>query len=184
MVETLAMGTVTLRWLRPLLRGWRAPWRRKRSLLRALPLLWKVRLGLWFSSLAALQKRVERWGRGRYSPPLDLAREKANAAHKAEAIGAELDIENVMAWREYYWALTRGAHFVPAATCLTQALSMQVLLGRAGYPSRLYLGVKKNAKNAFEAHAWVECGDCIVIGGDSSADWTPLTAWDFTPNKR
>ena len=113
MVEMPVMGTVTSRWLRPLLRGWRAPWRRKRSLLYALPLLWKVRLGLWFSTLAALQKRVERWGRGRYSLPVDLAREKADAAHKTEAIGVELDIENVMAWREQYWALTRGAHFVP-----------------------------------------------------------------------
>lgn len=173
------MGTVTLKWLHPLRRGWNVPWRRKCSLLLALPLLWKVRLGLWFSSLAALQKRVECWGRGRYSAPLDVAKCKA----ETNAIGAELDIEYVMTWRENHWALSRGARLVPTATCLTQALSMQVLLGRAGYPSRLYLGVKKNDKNGFEAHAWVECGDCIVIGGDSSHDWTPLTAWDFTPQR-
>ena len=178
------MRTVTLKWLRPLRSGWRTPWRRKRSLLLALPLLWKVRLGLWFSSLAALQKRVEHWGRGRYSAPIDLARQKANAADKPEVIGAELDIEHVMTWRENHWALSRGARLVPVATCLTQALSMQVLLGRAGYPSRLFLGVKKNDKGGFEAHAWVECGDCIVIGGDAPEDWTPLTAWDFTPSQR
>ena len=171
------------RWLRPVQRGWSVPWRRKRLLLSALPLLWKVRLGLWFSSLAKLQRRVERWGRGRYSAPLDLARVRAEVEHH-EAIGAELDIEGVLAWRENYWALTRGALLVPQATCLTQALSMQVLLGRSGYPSRLYLGVKKSEAGGFEAHAWVECGDCIVIGGDSSHNWTPLTAWDFTPRQR
>ncbi len=175
------MAIVALRWLRPLRRGIAAPWRRKRLLLGALPLLWKVRLGLWLSSLNALQKRVERWGRGRYSAPIDLARKKTEAP---EAIGAELDIEHVMTWRENHWALSRGARLVPAATCLTQALSMQVLLGRAGYPSRLYIGVKKSVKGGFEAHAWVECGNCIVIGGSRSDSWTPLTAWDFTPHRR
>lgn len=179
----VATGTVaanvTMKWLRPLRRAVRVPWRRKALLLRALPLLWKVRLGLWFSSLATLQKQVERWGRGRYSAPLDLAK----CQTESDSIAAEMDIDHVMTWRENHWALSRGALLVPAATCLTQALSMQVLLGRAGYPSRLYLGVTKNAQGGFEAHAWVECAGCIVIGGDSPEAWTPLTAWDFTPRR-
>jgi|SRR5271155_744115 len=44
---------------------------------------------------------------------------------------------------------------VPRATCLTQALAAQVLLGRRGFASHLRIGVG-NQSGAFRAHAWLE----------------------------
>src|SRR5438128_1120517 len=45
---------------------------------------------------------------------------------------------------ECVWAVRATSRCVPAATCLTQALAGQVLLARAGYDSRLEIGVANN----------------------------------------
>jgi hypothetical protein len=83
------------------------------------------------------------------------------------------------------WAITHASRLVPGASCLTQALSLQVLLGQRGLGSRLCIGVRKSQAKGFEAHAWVESGGRILIGGQQQAredeKWTPLTSWDFVP---
>jgi hypothetical protein len=56
------------------------------------------------------------------------------------------------------------SRFVPEASCLTQALTAQVLLKREGFDPRLQIGVARDAAGAFKAHAWVECGGQIVVG--------------------
>jgi len=53
---------------------------------------------------------------------------------------------------------------VPAASCLTQALAMLVLLDWFGHSSELRIGVAKNGADRLKAHAWVECEGKIVIG--------------------
>jgi len=42
------------------------------------------------------------------------------------------------------WAVTLVSRYMPAATCLTQALATQVLLGQRGYPVCLRIGVVKD----------------------------------------
>ena len=85
---------------------------------------------------------------------------------------------------ELSWAITQAARFIPGASCLTQALSLQVLLSKAGLHSRLCIGVRKESKG-FEAHAWIERDGRVLIGGEAGSQnanrdkWTPLTAWDF-----
>ncbi len=73
------------------------------------------------------------------------------------------------------WAVTVASQYIPAATCLTQALTTRVLLGRQGHLAHLRIGVARSETGQFEAHAWVECQGRIVIGGtNASFRYTPL----------
>jgi hypothetical protein len=42
-------------------------------------------------------------------------------------------------------------------------VTAQMLLNWAGIDNKLHIGVRRDEK--FEAHAWVECGGRIVVGG-------------------
>ena len=75
------------------------------------------------------------------------------------------------------WALDAAARFVPRATCLVQALAAQTLLIRYGYRPSLTIGVQKNKQTRFTAHAWVTCGDEILVGGQHARSYIPLLAW-------
>lgn len=68
------------------------------------------------------------------------------------------------------WAVTAASRYVPGGTCLTQALTVQVLLRRLGYDSRIEFGVQKTPENRLDARAWVACGDEIVVGGGHDLD--------------
>ena len=72
--------------------------------------------------------------------------------------------------------MAAASRYVPRATCLTQALTMQVLLERAGYDARLRIGVARGDEGQFQAHAWVESQDGIVIGGSDLGRYTGLLA--------
>jgi hypothetical protein len=74
-------------------------------------------------------------------------------------------------------AIRAAARYVPAATCLTQAVALQWLLVRSGYAPRIHVGVRKGTEARFEAHAWVECNDQVVIGGAEPHDYLTLAAW-------
>jgi hypothetical protein len=80
------------------------------------------------------------------------------------------------------WAIRAASRFVPGATCLTQALAAQVLLARAGHDSRIEIGVTKDEQR-FRAHAWVICGEKIVIGGADVERYVPLAAWEATTGR-
>jgi hypothetical protein len=70
-----------------------------------------------------------------------------------------------------------ASRYVPRATCLTQALTAQMLLGWAGLNSRLHIGVRLDGK--FEAHAWVEGPGRIVVGGrEGVASYVPILTLD------
>jgi hypothetical protein len=63
------------------------------------------------------------------------------------------------------WATGAVSRRVPGASCLTQALAMQLILGRLGQASELRLGVARDSVGKFEAHAWVEVQGRVVHGG-------------------
>ena len=63
---------------------------------------------------------------------------------------------------------------VPRATCLTQALALQSLLGAAGHASSLRIGVAREDGWCFEAHAWLESGGRILIGAGGTERFTAL----------
>jgi hypothetical protein len=68
------------------------------------------------------------------------------------------------------WAISAAARRVPRASCLTQALAAQVMLGRRGFHTSLQLGVMKNEAGNLDAHAWVERKGEILIGFNDSFD--------------
>ena len=79
------------------------------------------------------------------------------------------------------WGVTAASHRVPGpTTCLSLALTVQVLLARGGYPSRLHVGVIRGKQGEVDGHAWVECDGRILIGGSASevAAFTPLTVFE------
>lgn len=74
---------------------------------------------------------------------------------------------------EVVWAVELAGRLMPG-TCLTRAMAGQILLGRQGYPTRLHIGVVKEADGGFLAHAWLESGEDVVIGGHELERYTPL----------
>ena len=61
-------------------------------------------------------------------------------------------------------AITIAAKFVPGATCLTQALVGQILLGQAGHPVTLQIGVLRRPAGPLQAHAWLESAGQVILG--------------------
>jgi len=74
------------------------------------------------------------------------------------------------------WGIGMAQPFVPRASCLTQALAADVLLRRSGHDALLHLGVRHAADGAVRAHAWLESGGRIVVGGPGHERYEPLTS--------
>lgn len=55
------------------------------------------------------------------------------------------------------------SRYVPNATCLVQALAGHILFSKYGYNTSIKIGVL-NENGEFEAHAWLEHNDKVVLG--------------------
>jgi hypothetical protein len=132
------------------------------ALVRALRSLMFWRLGLWLFPVRVLRERVRVSAR-------NLRTSSRSAGLRA---GSTFSVERVTR------AVKTAAPYVPAATCLTQALAAQSLLSRGGHRSELHIGVAKGPGSEFGAHAWVQCEDRVVIGGADLDRYTPLLAWE------
>ncbi len=60
------------------------------------------------------------------------------------------------------------------ALCLPRAVAAQAMLRRRGIISRLCLGVACD-DGAFSAHAWIEIGRDVVVGGADAAGFAQVT---------
>jgi hypothetical protein len=79
------------------------------------------------------------------------------------------------------WAVTAAGARIPGPpTCLSRALTVQSMLARRGFPSRLHVGVARGNQGQLEGHAWVESEGRILIGGTASdiGQFTRLAAFD------
>jgi len=62
-----------------------------------------------------------------------------------------------------------GRRLLPERPCLTQALVLQYLLLRRGDDAaELHIGVAKGEDGTLQAHAWVERGGRVLIGGENA----------------
>jgi hypothetical protein len=75
------------------------------------------------------------------------------------------------------WAVRAASRRTPCATCLTQALAAHILLANAGHHSRVEIGVAKDERGCFEAHAWTVCEGAVVVGGIELNRYAPLMTW-------
>jgi len=126
---------------------------RERCLLvEAAFLVLTIRLGLWLFPFRAVRWAIDK------AAPVTPVRSGCDP----------LSIERIA------WAVERVSRYVPAATCLTQALAAQVLLRYQGYSPRLHIGVARGPGEPLVAHAWVESEGRVVVGGGRLQRYTPL----------
>lgn len=123
-------------------------------LLQAALLVSAIRVGLWVVPFRTLHRLLAHVSRGPVAP----------ASSSAGAVD------------RITWAVGLASHYIPRATCLTQALATQVLLRRYGHTCKLHIGVARGSDARLEAHAWVEYAGRVVIGGPRAhiARYTPL----------
>jgi hypothetical protein len=117
----------------------RLPSQERRLRLGALALLAPVRLLLWLFPLRAVRSilsGVERLP----GTPVDAPPERVAGAVEA------------------------AARYVPRATCLTRALTAQVMLRRRGREALLRVGLRRG-EDGVEGHAWLESDGLVVLGG-------------------
>ena len=77
---------------------------------------------------------------------------------------------------EVGWAVGAGGGAVPGdSSCLVRALVAEALLRRRGHGAALRFGVD-DAGADVEAHAWLESGGEIIVGGENREAYTRLEA--------
>ena len=111
-------------------------------LFKAIFLVAGVRLGLWLLPFRIVRR---------------LTYQLSNSGASSECAAPVLMDRRI-------WAVKIASRFVPAATCLVQALAANVLLARSGCSCEVRIGVAKDAYGQLEAHAWVESNGRVVLG--------------------
>lgn len=67
------------------------------------------------------------------------------------------------------WAVSASEkHLGPGSTCLASALVAQAMLARHGHSGTLCIGASRDERGSFTAHAWLERGGAVVVGGPAS----------------
>lgn len=122
-------------------------WAEWRLLLAAALLFSLTGIGLRLLGFQRSQRWLGRWVRRRaHQEPLTQT-ERGEAARVARIVAIA------------------ARHGPVPASCLRQALVLWLLLGRRGIPGRLRIGATRE-ETGFAAHAWVELGEQVLIGGD------------------
>lgn len=73
-------------------------------------------------------------------------------------------------------AMRRASRWLPSATCLPQALAGSVMLALQGYDCQVRIGVAPSQPRSFRAHAWLLCGDDVIVGdGEDLSEFVTIT---------
>jgi len=123
----------------------------RRLALKTIALVACVRLGLWLLPFRAIQRLSGKLGR--------IKRDRCGQATTSEIVSA----------------IRLASRYVPRATCLVQAFAAQILLGWHGHAGKVHIGVARDGKLGFRAHAWVESQGRVIIGeSDELASYSPM----------
>jgi Transglutaminase-like superfamily len=140
--------------MRRLRKFMRLPAAERRLLMKTILLLWVVKVGLVTLPFRTLRRQLGHLA----VSPVDLR-----------------DAEDPRSIERVVWAVELSGRLMPhASTCLTQALTAQVLLSRRGHPALVHIGTLKGKRGELQAHAWVESGGEVVIGGHELEQYTRL----------
>jgi hypothetical protein len=120
-------------------------------LIRWIPTRHLVRLaGLTETEISAKGHRVVR-----YPSESDI--------HTASSLGMRVaKVARVLAWN-------------PA--CLARAFTVLTLVRRHNIHVTLHLGVNRDSRRALTAHAWLSCGDTIVVGALQASSYLPVASY-------
>lgn len=124
----------------------------QRLLVKAVILLWIIRLGQWLLSFQTLRNLLG------YLIHVSNGRRFGNSLSQDRIA----------------WAVTAVSRYVVKATCLTQAVTLQVLLQKEGYNAALRIGVIRNEEGQLQAHAWIESQGKVLMGGSELERYIPL----------
>ena len=77
--------------------------------------------------------------------------------------------------RRVGFSVRAAANNVPwRSDCFPQAIAACMLLKRKGHASKIHLGVEKSGEGSIAGHAWLTCGDVVVVGGDDLDRYTEM----------
>lgn len=77
--------------------------------------------------------------------------------------------------RRIGFAVRAAASNVPwRSDCFPQTIAAHELLKRRGYASTVHLGVEPASEDKIAGHAWLTCGDTVVIGGENLTRYTEI----------
>ena len=93
------------------------------------------------------------------------------------AVGRDRQTATVDLQRALY-LFNLAAHFVPRTTCLVKATAGRRFFARLGFRCRLCIGTRRDEKNRFEAHAWLEREGKAFIGDEVSSGFSLLYSPD------
>lgn len=125
----------------------------RRVFIKVALLLSAIRLALWVLPFGILRRLME--GTADKNP--------------VKQVNDHPDIEIIIR------AVKSTSRYIPKATCLTQAIAARYLLSRLGSRAELRIGVNREGKEDFNAHAWLECQGKIIIGDfEGISKYTPL----------
>jgi hypothetical protein len=82
-------------------------------------------------------------------------------------------LQTIIPVEKLIWSVKSVSQHLPTTTCLTDALTAQYLLKNNGYTGEIKIGVDKDAEGQFEAHAWLEYNNQIILG-KTGKKYTPL----------
>ena len=124
----------------------------RKLLLQAIPLVVAVRIALWLIPAHRIFRYAARW----------VEHAKQNPSRGRPTV------------HYVAWAVRVVSRRVPRASCLTQALAGQILMGKHGHVSEICVGVARDAKGTLIAHAWLDTGGQVLIGNQDLERYTRL----------
>ena len=127
------------------------PVKERYILLKAFFLLLIIRLGLWLLPFRTLRRTLANL----FQSPVTINRQSPSP-------------------EKVSWAVSAVSRYVPSATCLAQALTLQALLSQEGIHSDLALGVARDDATGITAHAWLEIDGTVIIGAQERDRYTRL----------
>lgn len=84
--------------------------------------------------------------------------------------------------RRIGWAVDVVSRHTPwESACLAQAVAGKYMLRRRGLSSRLFLGTRRDEAGALAAHAWLQLGREIILGGGGRPTFTALSSFEDRP---
>jgi hypothetical protein len=79
------------------------------------------------------------------------------------------------------WAIEAcGRLAIDKSTCLSRALTAELLLASAGRPLTLVIGVSASERGLL-SHAWIERDGRVLIGGPQPPGYSPVVTWGGVP---
>ena len=128
------------------------PSQEKHLALQSLFWVSRLRLMIWIFPFPQVQKRVQEMG--------------SSTLRKDSKPDHDVPMHRIR------FMIQMAARYVPSSTCLVQALAGYILFSKYGYTTLIKIGVL-NEDGQFEAHAWLERGDEVVLG-ESEKDYKTI----------